>query len=175
MNSVQSVRELLEKRRLVFGFIFALTRDVDTAEEVFQDVSVAVLEESVRGSEIDRFLPWVLAVARHRVADYYRRRGRSRPVPEELEATMAHVFEENSESRDQGARRIRGLLDCVDQLPPRQKQILQCRYRDRQPVERVAAAVGWKREAVKVALSKIRKALLDCLRRKDLLEGAEAS
>jgi RNA polymerase sigma-70 factor, ECF subfamily len=174
MDSVLPVKELLEQRRVVFGFIYALTRDIDAAEEVFQDVSVTVLQEASRGSEVVQFLPWVLGIARNRVSDFYRKRARSRPVPEVLEEAILGVFQDNGETRDETARKIRGLLDCVDELPPRQKEILQVRYRDRKPVAGVAAAVGWKPEAVKVALSKIRKALLDCLRRKDLIEGVDA-
>lgn len=174
MTLVLPVKLFLEHRRFVFGFIYTLTRDVDAAEEIFQDVSVAVLKESSRAAVIDRFLPWVIGVARHRVSDYYRRRGREQPVPEGMAETVAGIFEDCEESRDQSARRIRGLLECVDQLPPRQRQILESRYRDRRPLARVAAAVGWTPDAVKVALSKIRRALLQCLREKQLIEEAEA-
>jgi len=107
------------------------------------------------------------------VADYYRRRGRSHPVPDVLVEAVAETFEQNAENRDEAARRIAGLLECVDELPPRQKQIVEVRYRDRKSLAEVAAAVGWKTDAVKVALSKIRKALLACLRGKQLVEGAE--
>ena len=169
MNSVLPVKELLEQRRLVFGFIYALTRDVDAAEEVFQDLSVAILEEGARGTAVDRFLPWALGIARHRVSDFYRRRGRRQPVPDVMAETVVDVFEQNAESREDAALRVRGLLDCVDHLPPRQRQMLELRYRDRKPVAKVASDVGWKPDAVKVALSKIRKALLHCLRDKDLI------
>ncbi len=172
MNSVLPVKELLEQRRLVFGFIYALTRDVDVAEEIFQDVSVAVLEEGARGTAVDRFLPWALGVARHRISDYYRKRGR-RPIPDVMAETVVDVFEQNAESREDAVNRVRGLLDCIDHLPPRQRQILELRYRDRKSVAKVASGVGWKPEAVKVALSKIRKALLHCLREKDLIEGVD--
>jgi RNA polymerase sigma-70 factor (ECF subfamily) len=173
MNTVLPVKLLLEQRRLVFGFIHALTRDVDASEEIFQDVSVAVLQEHPREASFDRFLPWVLTVARNRVADYYRKRGRLHPVPEVLADAVVDAFEQNVENREQSARRIRGLLECMEQLPPRQRQIVEERYRERKPVAGVAAAIGWKSDAVKVALSKIRKALLACLREKQLIDGVE--
>lgn len=173
MNSALPVKQLLEQRRLVFGFIYALTRDVDAAEEIFQEVSLAVLEEASENASIDRFLPWILGVARHRVADYYRKRGRTRPAPEVLAEAVVDAFEQNAESREEAADRIRALLECVDQLPPRQRQIVESRYRDRKSLGAVAEAVGWKSDAVKVALSKIRKALSRCLRDKQLQEGAD--
>ena len=173
MSALLTVQRLLEQRRLVFGFIHALTRDVDASEEIFQELSLAVLQETARQTPVARFLPWVLGIARNRVADYYRKRGRTTPVPEVFAETVVEAFEKNEESREQSARRIRGLLDCVDQPPPRQRQIVETRYRDRKPVAAVATAVGWKADAVKVALSKIRKALLTCLRDKELLDGME--
>lgn len=174
MRTALPVKQLLEQRRLVFGFIYALTRDADASEEIFQDVSVAVLEETARDSTVEHFLPWILGVARNRVADHYRKRGRLQPVPEVLAETMVEVFEQSEESREESAHRIRGLLDCVEALPPRQRQIVESRYRDRMPVSKLAAAIGWKADAVKVALSKIRKALLGCLRDKQLIGGTES-
>ncbi len=170
-----SVRNLLEHRRTVYGFIFGLTRDVDVAEEIFQDVSVTVLEETAKRLEVDRFVPWVLGVARNRVSDYYRKNRRRSPLPAALEDAVAEAFEQAEESREQAARRVQGLLDCVELLPPRQKQILELRYRDRLPLTGVSTEVGWTVNAAKVALSKIRKTLLACLRAKDLIEGSEPS
>lgn len=175
MTSTPLIKQLLERRRLVFGFVYALTRDVDAAEEIFQEVSVGVLEESSRGTSVERFLPWVCTIARNRSADYFRRKGKSQPVSPILADTVAAVFEQQEESREDAARRIRGLLDCVEALPGRQRQMIELYYRDQLRVAQVAASVGWKPDAVKVGLSKVRKALLECLRGKDLIPDAELS
>lgn len=176
MSAPPLIKQLLERRRLVFGYIFALTRDADVAEEVFQELSVSVLEEASRGgAPVDRFLPWACTVAQHRVADYYRKKGRSEPVSALLARTMAEVFEQHEESREDAARRVRGLLDCVDALPPRQRQLVELYYRDQRSVTDVAEGVGWTPGSVKVALSKIRGTLLECLREKNLIEEVEAS
>lgn len=175
MTSTPLIKQLLERRRLVFGYVYALTRDVDSAEEIFQEVSVAVLEESGRGASVDRFLPWVCTIARNRSMDYYRRKGKAQPVSAVLAETVAEVFEQQEESGEDAARRIRGLLDCVEALPGRQRQLVELYYRDQLQIAQVAASIGWKRDAVKVGLSKIRKALLDCLRGKGLIPEAELS
>jgi len=169
------VKQLLQRRRLVFGFIYALTRDVEATEEIFQDVSLAVLEESARETEVPRFLAWVCQVARHRVSDYYRKRSQQEPVSSHMAEAVALVFEHNEESPEEAARRIRGLLECVENLPARQREIIELRYRHRKPIGQVASNVGWKADAVKVALAKIRKSLLECLRGKNLIEEAEIS
>jgi len=63
----------------------------------------------------------------------------------------------------------------VDALPLRQRQLIELYYRDQNSIADVADTVGWKANAVKVALFKIRRALLDCLRGKNLMEGMEPS
>jgi len=175
MSALPLVKLLLERRRLVFGYIFALTRDVDSAEEIFQELSLAVLEESSRGTPVERFLPGACTIARNQVATYYRKKGKAQPISAALAQSIADVIDENQESREDSARRIRGLLDCVDALPLRQRQLIELYYRDQNSIADVADTVGWKANAVKVALSKIRRALLDCLRGKNLIEGMEPS
>lgn len=175
MSAPPLVKLLLERRRLVFGYVFALTRDPDTAEEIFQELSVAVLEEASKGTVVDRFLPWACTVARNRVYSHYRKRGRTEPVSEALAETLAEVVVENQESREEAARRVRGLLDCVEELPLRQRQMVELYYRDQKSIADVAGVMGWKSDAVKVGLSKIRQALIQCLRGKNLVEGADFS
>ncbi len=175
MSQPPLIRVFLERRRLVFGFIYALTRDADAAEEIFQEVSVAVLEENARGTDVGRFLPWVCGVARHRVFDYYRRKGKRHALTALMADTIAEVFDQHAETPEDTARRIRGLLDCVEELPIRQRQLVELHYRDQMRLAQVADKMGWKPDAVKVGLSKIRKALLACLRGKSLIEEAELS
>lgn len=175
MTDIPLIKLLLERRRLVFGYIFALTRDVDAAEEVFQNLSLAVLDEASRGTVVERFLPWACSVARNRVSDYYRKRGRAEPVSLLLANTVAEAVVQNEENREDAARRIRGLLDCIESLPARQRQLVELHYRDQKAIPQVAIGVGWKANAVKVALSKIRRTLLECLRGKNLIEGPEYS
>ena len=73
MTQPKLVKDLLESRRVLFGFIFALTRDAEAAEDIFQELSLAILDEAAKGTTPGDFLAWARELARHRVADYYRR------------------------------------------------------------------------------------------------------
>jgi len=66
-------RDFLQNRQALLGFIFALTRDALAAEEIFQEVALAILAEAATGKAADPFLPWAREVARRRVAEYYRK------------------------------------------------------------------------------------------------------
>ena len=169
------VKRLLEQRRSVFGFIYALTRDMDAAEEIFQEVSVAILDEAAQDTAVEDFLPWVRELARRRTAEYYRHRSHQ-STKETLAGSMLkavdQAFEENEETREESSRRRRHLLECIEALPPTQREMIELRYRDQKSISRVAAILDWKIPAVKVALSKIKRILADCLHAKEAAREA---
>ena len=80
MNASDLVRQLLEHRDGLFGFILALTHDREAAEEVFQEVGLAVVEEAGKGTQVQRFLAWAHEMARRRIAEYYRKSSRRRSL-----------------------------------------------------------------------------------------------
>lgn len=59
--------------------------------------------------------------------------------------------------------RERALGDCVAKLRPEHRQILQARYDDGASIERIAALFDRSSEAIYNALSRIRKAVGDCV------------
>src|SRR5687767_8502727 len=98
MTQPDLVRQFLENRDALLGFIFALTRDPDAAEEVFQNVGLAVVDEANRGTRVADFRRWAREIARHRVADYYRDRSRTRALPALPDSMLSVVclsFDEN--------------------------------------------------------------------------------
>lgn len=165
MTQPALVREFLEHRRILFSFIFSLTRDFDVAEEVFQEVSVAILDEASRGTEVARFLAWARELARHRVADHFRR-ARREFLSDGLGGLVDRAFAEFGGTPEADRLRHKALLECLEKLPPRSRELIDRRYRRRSGFESIAAAVGWTLAAVKAGLSKARKALGECVRAK---------
>ena len=54
MAPEQLVKQFLDHRDVILGFILALTRDHAVAEEIFQDVAMVILEEARRAIQSDR-------------------------------------------------------------------------------------------------------------------------
>lgn len=162
------VRPFLENRDVLFGFILALTRDREAAEEVFQEVGLAIVEEDRRGVCVERFLPWAFELARRRVAEYFRRssRVRRREGAEALDEAVTRAFEEHAPDPESVRRRQEGLAECLEGLPPAQRSLIEKRYRDRLPVRRIAGSMGWSEGSVKVTLWKARQNLRRCLEAK---------
>ncbi len=174
MVQAEMVRQLLRHRHVLQGFVLALVGDAQLAEELFQDVSVAILEEAEKGVELRDFMAWSRQIARHRVADHYRRTGRERGKMEayaRLADAIEHAYEQQAEVGLATERRLRWLADCRGRLARRAREIVRRRYDDHQSLREIASGIGWKETAVKVALAKARRALAECIQHMDASHG----
>ena len=162
------VRQLLEQRDGLFGFILALTHDREAAEEIFQEEGLAVVEESARKAEIARFLPWVHELARRRVAEYYRRSSRRRAVEhsEPLDELVSLAFQEGAGDPAAVSLRQEHLESCLEDLSPAQRELIERRYRDRAPLSQIAAKGATTEGTVKVLLWRVRRQLARCIQGK---------
>ena len=165
MKATDLARQLLEHRDGLFGFVLALTRDREAAEEIFQEVGLAMVEEGMRGTQVLRFLPWAHEMIRRRTAEYYRKSSRRRTFEhsEPLDEAVALAFQEHAADPAALRQRKDHLEECLEELPPAQRAMIEKRYRDRLPLNKVAAAVAWTLGSVKVGLWKARRQLGRCI------------
>lgn len=169
MQQPKLTRDLLEHRQALLGFILALTRDFNAAEEIFQETALAILDEAAAGRQADPFLPWAREVARRRVAEYHRNAAQDRraiAMPSTLIDGIACAFDENEESREETRHRQKHLAACVAALTERVQRMITLRYNQRLAVPAIAQDVGWTVDAVHVALSRARKTLAECIQRR---------
>jgi RNA polymerase sigma factor (sigma-70 family) len=176
MSQPKMVRDFLQNRQALLGFIFALTRDQVVAEEVFQEVALAILGEASTGKAVEPFLPWAREVARRRVAEYFRKSSRREgvaPLTETMMDALSLAFEENDEVPERDIRRMASLRQCVEALSGRAREAIDLRYRVSYGIEKIASELAWRVDSVNVLLAKTRKALAECVRAK--LAATEAS
>lgn len=164
-KSADLVRQLLEQRDGIFGFIVALTRDREVAEEIFQEVGLAVVEESGKKADIARFLPWVHELARRRVAEYYRRSSRRRAMEhsEPLDAVVSLAFQEGAADPAILNLRQEHLETCLEDLAPAQRDLIERRYRDHAPLREIAERAHSTEGSIKVLLWRARRQLARCI------------
>jgi RNA polymerase sigma factor (sigma-70 family) len=169
VNQPKITRDFLQNRQGLLGFIFALTRNQLVAEEVFQEVALAILEEANSGKQVDPFLPWAREVARRRVVEYYRKSSRREaitPLSETMVELVGRSFTENEEAPEQDSLRLVSLRECLKQLPARARQVVDLRYNARLGIEGIAQSLSWQIGSIHVLLARSRKALADCVRAK---------
>jgi RNA polymerase sigma-70 factor (ECF subfamily) len=169
------VRQFLQNRDAILAFVFALTRSRPIAEEVFQEVALAILDEAQQGRQVISFLAWAREIARRRVAAYFRVHGQNKkllPLPDTLADMIDLAFRENEREQEQCQLRLELLHRCMEQLAGRGRQVIEEKYQNGKPIAAIAENLGWKPESVKVALSRARKQLGDCVQLKLRLQEA---
>lgn len=159
-------QSLLQYRAMLFGFIYSLVRDVNTAEEIFQEVAVVALEKERKGDEVIREpARWLKEVVRRLVqAGFRTRQGRAVSVdPEYLQSVVAG-FEETTHEPDQ--ERLDALAGCLEQVAADNRDLLRRRYVQGDSYDEIAKAVQRKPGALRVTVHRVQRLLADCVEQK---------
>lgn len=167
MAQSQLVNELLENRDAILGFIMVLTRDYAVAEEIFQEVAKAILEEANQGHAVGHFMPWAREIARRRISEFYRKNAKRQQIERispSMEEVVCQAFAENERTLETSHLRLKALLECLEGLSGRNREAIEGFYRNRKSVRDIAGALGWTEQSVKNALWRSRKALAECIR-----------
>lgn len=96
-------------RRLLTAFFTARMRDRAEVEDLVQEALIAVHERRASFDRARRFTPWLFAIARYKLVDYFRRAPRHRTIEGLDEILVAEGFEESSNARMDVDRLLRSL------------------------------------------------------------------
>jgi RNA polymerase sigma-70 factor (ECF subfamily) len=147
----------------LFGWLLAAVHDFQKAEDLLQQVSLILWKKFPEYRPDLPWLPWAFGVARREVAKHFR----DRP-PREAELTLDlldRVALTLAESAGPVAARRQALAACLDQLPPRQRELVKLRYESGRSLDDLARLMNRTVAAVNMILVRVRRALLDCARR----------
>ena len=168
MNPSTDHRRFLQKfvagERLLRGYLLSATGDYHDAEDLLQEISVALWESFDRYDESKSFHAWALGIARHKVLDWREKKGRRGATlsPEILDLVGAAQVEEGDRLAEQ-----RPLLQkCIEALPDHLRAIVHLRYREGLSLDDLSERLDRTTGAVQVALVRIRRALRDCVDQK---------
>jgi RNA polymerase sigma factor (sigma-70 family) len=123
------------------------------AEDVVQEVLLAIHLKRGTWDQARPIGPWVAAIARNKSIDLLRRRGRHISVPIE---EVAESRQADDQSPDFSTRDIDALLA---QLKPQQREIVQSLSIDGRSIRETADRLKMTEGAVRVALHRVLKAL----------------
>jgi RNA polymerase sigma-70 factor (ECF subfamily) len=137
-----------------------------TAEELFQDVWMRVIDSRGRYEARAKFSSWVYAIAHNRLMDFYRANGKATFLDqEESEAALDALATDDppAEIRLDRKRAAGRLLVALDLLPEAQREAFLLQQEGGLSVEEIGAATGVSRETAKsrlrYALAKLRSTL----------------
>ncbi|MFO0877407.1 MAG: sigma-70 family RNA polymerase sigma factor [Gemmataceae bacterium] len=165
-SGLEEVQRLFLRHAAVLrGFILGLLPDPHRAEDVFQELFLTLSRKADEFRPGSNFLAWARSIARLKVLEQCRA---SSSGPHLLEPdTLEAVVLDAPEVEDHWKERREALAQCLQQLAPRAREILELRYSEAflSPPE-IASKLSWSVNAVHVALSRARKFLQECTRRR---------
>lgn len=150
-------------QQTVLGYVLSIEPNFADAQDIVQQAFLAVSRKAQTWSAGTDFLAWVCAVARYETLHFQRTRARRIARLDEDVIELLYAAEAVDESEWQ--RRVDALRRCLDRLAPRAKELVWRRYHGAQMPEQIATAIGWTVNAVRVALTRARGSLRECMER----------
>jgi len=150
------------------GFVTSLVPDPELVDDVVQETFVAVTARAAHYDPKQSFTNWLFVVARDKLreigglAD-----AEARPFADDVLEVLAASHAGFAMSPD----RMRFLDECIAMLAPQARRIVGLRYQNAMKPRHVAQALGWTAASVRVALSRARAAIRECVEKK--MAGAE--
>ncbi len=147
----------------IYRYALARLAEPADAADVVNDVMLQVWRGAASFRERSRVTTWLLGIAHHKVLDHLRRRGRH--PTEELDERLPDDTTPDIESRLSAEQDFSRLHDCMEQLSPVQRQVLELTFFDDCSYPEVARIMGCPHGTVKTRVFHARKLLRDCLER----------
>lgn len=154
------LRLLLAHQEDLKAFIASMVRDRTQAEDLFQDVCLALWGGFSSYDPSRPFGAWARGVAAKKILQFWER-SRRIPLPFSPDAVRAVLEAYDREEPRPGE--AEGLRDCISRLPERARRLLALRYERELKLGEIAREVGSSLDAVHKALCRIRAALQQCL------------
>jgi RNA polymerase sigma-70 factor (ECF subfamily) len=145
----------------VYRFVLRLVGNGATAEDIVSDVFIDLWRQAARFEGRAQLSTWLLAIARNKALSAMRRRI-DQPLDAMAEAIPdpAITAEETLDASKQGAV----LRECLEQLSPAHREIIDLVYYHEKSVDEVSAIIGVPAATVKTRMFYARKRLAELVR-----------
>jgi RNA polymerase sigma-70 factor (ECF subfamily) len=160
-KTVEFVRLLKQHDHRISAFIFALVPNWNDAQDLIQETSVRIWEQFHEYRTGADFGAWACTIARYMVLAYRKKMQRSRLQfrPEIIEMVAAEF--DSAAAVEQS--RLQALGVCLNKLDEASRELLRRCYAKGAKIKEIAQRAGRSVNGVYTFLSRIRKALHDCV------------
>jgi RNA polymerase sigma-70 factor, ECF subfamily len=157
------MEQYLSSQDMLYGYVVSILPSWADAEEVFQETSLILWEKREGYDHTRSFVAWSYGIARNVALDFIRKNRASRATlsPE----LITKVEEVRLRVGDVLQRQGEALQHCLERLSENQRSFVMNCYGTDVPMVQVAGRLGLSENAVYLRLSRLRKTLLDCIRR----------
>ena len=158
---------LLERyQSKVYGYIFSVVKDKETADDIFQDTfyKVIVTINTDQYKDENKFIHWVMRIAHNLIVDYFRRNNKMPLVPNRPESDVIDNLklpDENAEHVIMKKQTSQNIRKLVRMLPPEQRRVVILRHYGKCDFKDIAARTG---VSINTALGRMRYAIINLRR-----------
>jgi RNA polymerase sigma-70 factor (ECF subfamily) len=149
---------------VVRATILARIPNPQWADDIVQETFLTVRKKAGDYRPGSNYAAWVCTIAGFKVKEALRGKVRRRFEPLSEEAMEALTAAEPC--RSDPAERLRLFEQCMEKLAPKSRQVMELRYWGEHLPEEIALRMGWSLGAVRVAISKARALLQECVDKK---------
>jgi len=163
MNSINEafVREITDRQSELYSYIYMLLGNLHDARDVLQETNLVLWRKANDFEAGSNFRAWAKRCAYYECLRFRRDRKRDRHVfDDELLALLA---EPSDMPNDDAEARQLALRDCLVQLPERQRDLINSRYRGNLQIKQLAKQFNKRESAIKMSLKRIREGLQVCI------------
>ena len=166
------MRLLSDHKERLFRLIFCMVRSLEDADDVFQQTSIVLWNKFSEFEPGSNFYLWSSTVARLTSLNFLKAKNSQRVVFSEefMDELAENDLGESLALRD---ARLRALAHCREKLSPPDQALLAACYGQERKIIAVAKDFGRPVGSVYDSLSRIRRALYDCIHRALVLEGIQ--
>ena len=154
----------------LMAFVISLMPGDPDVSDVVQKTNLVLWSKRAQFVEGSAFLAWAFAIARFEVLNHLKKQKRARPLlldPDLLET----IASEAPEELDSDDRRLGALENCLAELRPQDRELLEHRYRSGLGLNEFADRSGRSVSSLSVTLNRLRAALRLCIARRLSAEG----
>jgi RNA polymerase sigma-70 factor (ECF subfamily) len=132
-DSLSIERLIVRHKDKVFGYIMSKVKDVDLANDIFQDVFIKVVNKLQEGryNEEGKFISWVMRISHNRIIDHFRKESRVRMIRSNDDFDIFNVLGEESDSAETEIVQNQIFSDVkklIGFLSQEQREVLEMRF-----------------------------------------------
>ena len=159
-NTTEEVQLLFVRHEnSIRAFVRALQPSLADADDVMQETFLTISRKASTFEQGTNFVAWACGIARLKVLENFRQKKRANVLSEAAIIALS----EDAPSPESLSEMQDALEGCLERLTAKVRDLLWRRYSRRQSSTEMADAAGMTSTAVRVALSKARGALRDCI------------
>lgn len=149
------------------AFIRMLGAEAASVDDLAQEVFLVAWRRLADFESGTDFGKWLRGIARHLVANDRRKEARrSRLLPFAVTDLLLHQADHDPAESVDVRRLVSVMQDCVAQLPPRHREILQRRYASSENATDLARELSMRADTLRQMLLRIRVVVKECIERK---------